>query len=90
MCEATQCDWKCSKPSTCSKPKCELVCEKSACEAKDEAESKCCPCNADNVASAVAKANSKDSASDEPSFMEIMHTMKFKRSQGDKECCPCN
>lgn len=32
LCEATQCFWQCEKPRNCPKPRCELVCERPACE----------------------------------------------------------
>jgi hypothetical protein len=34
---------QCKKPTLCPKPKCELQCERSACEAADDVE--CCPCS---------------------------------------------
>jgi hypothetical protein len=32
LCEATQCSWWCEKPDDCPKPRCELECERPACE----------------------------------------------------------
>lgn len=32
LCEATVCHWQCEKPRYCPEPKCELTCERPACE----------------------------------------------------------
>jgi hypothetical protein len=36
------CDWKCSKPTNCPKPKCTLVCENPNCN--PQIKTKCCDC----------------------------------------------
>jgi len=88
LCEATNCDWKCKKPTLCPKPKCELQCEHTACDTQDVKTS--CPCTNGAVASAIEMANQASQAGEaQPTFMEVMHTIKFKNSQGDKVVCPC-
>lgn len=32
LCEATNCSWSCRKPGNCRQPRCELQCERPACE----------------------------------------------------------
>lgn len=32
LCEATNCSWKCEKPTNCPYPKCQLMCEQPACQ----------------------------------------------------------
>jgi len=99
LCEETKCDWKCKKPTLCPKPKCELLCEKPACEAQDPVAPQqggsghCCQCNEQNLQAAIELADKKTSKTTEedmhPSFMEIMHTTKFKKAEGEEMCCPC-
>merc|ERR1711964_943358 len=92
-CEETKCDWKCRKPGLCPKPKCELACEKTACDAKSS--SSCCSCNKEaNVKAAIGRA---DAASlietDEmrPSLLEAFSTMLHKHQSGaEAQCCPCS
>jgi hypothetical protein len=104
MCEATKCDWKCKKPVTCPKPKCELVCERPKCAAKKRAagpsfiemenKATCCPCSVQsNVAAAMQQASKNSDIEEEmmPSFMEVVHSMKFKEAQNpESQCCPCS
>jgi len=39
LCEATVCNWHCTKPAMCVQPRCELVCERPACEGNVTSES---------------------------------------------------
>jgi len=91
MCEETRCDWKCRKPTLCPKPKCELVCEKAACLAHSH--KKCCSCNEANLAASVQAANAAVPhalvETETPTFMEVMHTVKFHEKQGRPQCCLC-
>jgi len=103
MCEATKCDWKCKKPITCPKPKCELVCDRPSCESRSSADGQrlssarngrkggCCKCNEANVAQSIASASASTSFLEEqlPSFMEVMHSIKFQAAQGAEACCQC-
>jgi hypothetical protein len=97
MCEATKCDWKCKKPITCPKPKCELVCERPACDTKDRqvgVKPGCCDCaDQANLAATIRAANSLIKTSEEtemmPSFMEVMHSIKASSQEGKSMCCKC-
>lgn len=40
LCEATNCQWRCEKPKHCQHPRCELVCERPACEAASGAQTR--------------------------------------------------
>jgi hypothetical protein len=94
VCEDTKCEWKCKKPTLCPKPKCELVCEKSKCAAE---EAKCCDCtNAAHAGAAVQNANQSQTPAQQtttqqqkPSFLEVMHEMRFKDKAQKSMCCPC-
>jgi hypothetical protein len=98
MCEATKCDWKCKKPITCPKPKCELVCERPACDTrarKAGTKPGCCSCaDPANLAATIRSANALLEQSSEtsemmPSFMEVMHSVKAKTQEGKGFCCKC-
>jgi len=100
MCEETKCDWKCKKPTTCPKPKCELQCDKPACEAKEPQPiiarpRSCCSCTQENTKVSMLEASNsaKNSPSFQPhlvpSFMEVMHSIKFHEAAGNAPCCAC-
>jgi len=86
------------KPITCPKPKCELVCERPACDTrarKDGTKGGCCSCKDQaNLAATIRAANSLMEVSSEesqmmPSFMEVMHSIKAAGEQGEQMCCKC-
>ena len=80
----------------CPRPKCELVCEKPACEYQAPAAQTlnalgCCACNTANVKASMIAASESTSVDAEhmmPSFAEVMSTIKFKTENG-QECCKC-
>jgi len=57
------------------------------------AQIKCCPCNEQNLAASIQSANAANqqdsSAESKPSFMELMHTIKFHEQNGNEGCCKC-
>jgi len=87
------------KPITCPKPKCELVCERPACDTrakKSGTKGGCCSCaDQANLAATIRAANSLLETSEEqtdmmPSFMEVMHSIKAQEgSESEKMCCKC-
>jgi len=98
MCEETKCDWKCRKPTTCPKPKCELQCAKSACEAKAPRRSaprSCCSCkHRKNVARSMIQATESmsNAATMEgmfPSLIEAHASFKADADAGVEGCCAC-
>jgi hypothetical protein len=79
----------------CPRPKCELVCEKPACEYKPPVPvaltaQGCCPCTAANVKASMISASETSKVLDEhmPSFAEVMSSVKFLANNG-QECCKC-
>jgi len=93
LCEETQCNWACAKPSTCPRPKCELQCEKPKCDLADEKTAACCPCNGNNLPTAMGAATKlleESSSTETMSLMEVMSTLREREHRGDQPmCCPC-
>jgi len=92
----------CPKPKcelVCERPKC--AAKKRAAgpsfietASGDKAENPtCCPCSVQaNVAAAMQQASKNGDVEEEmmPSFMEVVHSMKFKEAaSAESQCCPC-
>jgi len=96
-CSAPKCTWSCRKPTTCPKPKCNLVCNQRPTPACGNSTPQCCSCHKfNNMVAAVEVASAahiqEHGAVPEhmPALLEVAHEIRLgAQEQAEAQCCPC-